>query len=210
MVDFTKASWLFEPKAYEVTSSSVTITTEPETDFWQRSYYGFRNDNAPSLLLESSDNFSFTAKVEFEYKSQFDQCGLIIYLDSNNWFKASIEFENEHYSQLGSVVTNMGYSDWATTDIELPSNIWYRLSRRGPDFLIESSLDGISFKQMRIFHLHQLGETTEAMGKVNPPLPAESPVRFGVYACSPLKSSFTATFSEMCLESCKWLAHSVE
>lgn len=210
MVDFTKASWLFEPKAYEVTSSRVTITTEPETDFWQRSYYGFRNDNAPSLLLESSDNFSFTAKVEFEYKSQFDQCGLIIYLDSNNWFKASIEFENEHYSQLGSVVTNMGYSDWATTDIELPSNIWYRLSRRGPDFLIESSLDGISFKQMRIFHLHQLGETTEAMGKVNPPLPAESPVRFGVYACSPLKSSFTATFSEMCLESCKWLAHSVE
>ena len=210
MVDFTKASWLFEPKAYEVTSSRVTITTEPETDFWQRSYYGFRNDNAPSLLLESSDNFSFTAKVEFEYKSQFDQCGLIIYLDSKNWFKASIEFENEHYSQLGSVVTNMGYSDWATTDIELPSNIWYRLSRRGPDFLIESSLDGISFKQMRIFHLHQLGETTEAMGKVNPPLPAESPVRFGVYACSPLKSSFTATFSEMCLESCKWLAHSVE
>lgn len=210
MVDFTKASWLFEPKAYEVTSSRVTITTEPETDFWQRSYYGFRNDNAPSLLLESSDNFSFTAKVEFEYKSQFDQCGLIIYLDSNNWFKASIEFENEHYSQLGSVVTNMGYSDWATTDIELPSNIWYRLSRRGPDFLIESSLDGISFKQMRIFHLHQLGETTEAMGKVNPPLPAESPVRFGVYACSPLKSSFTAIFSEMCLESCKWLAHSVE
>ena len=210
MVDFTKASWLFEPKAYEVTSSRVTITTEPETDFWQRSYYGFRNDNAPSLLLESSDNFSFTAKVEFEYKSQFDQCGLIIYLDSNNWFKASIEFENEHYSQLGSVVTNMGYSDWATTDIELPSNIWYRLSRRGPDFLIESSLDGISFKQMRIFHLHQLGETTEAMGKVNPPLPAELSMRFGVYACSPLKSSFTATFSEMCLESCKWLAHSVE
>ena len=210
MVDFTKASWLFEPKEYEVTSSKVTIITEPETDFWQRSYYGFRNDNAPSLLLEYSDNFSFTTKVEFEYKSQFDQCGLIIYLDSNNWFKASVEFENNHYSRLGSVVTNMGYSDWATTDIELPSNIWYRLSRRGPDFLVESSLDGLSFKQMRIFHLHQLGETTEAMGKVNPPLPAELSVRFGIYACSPLQSSFTATFSEMRLESCKWLAHSVE
>lgn len=207
MVDFTKASWLFEPQKYEVTSSRVAITTEPETDLWQRSYYGFRKDNAPSLLLKSSENFSFTAKVEFEYKSKFDQCGLMIYLNNNNWFKASIEFENERYSRLGSVVTNIGYSDWATTDIKLPPNIWYRLNRRGPDFLIESSLDGTVFKQMRIFHLHQLGETTEAMGKANPPLPPESSVHFGIYACSPLNSSFTATFSEMCLETCKWLAH---
>ncbi|GAL27079.1 hypothetical protein JCM19239_1093 [Vibrio variabilis] len=151
MVDFTKGTWIFEPETSQVTDTSVSITTEPETDFWQRSYYGFRNDNAPALLLESSDNFSFTTKVSFQYQSQFDQCGLIIYLDSDNWFKASIEYENESFSRLGSVVTNLGYSDWATTDIPLPSEIWYRLSRRGPDFLIESSLDGVHFKQMRIF-----------------------------------------------------------
>ena len=210
MVDFRKASWINEPKSHEITNKKVTITTEPETDFWQRSYYGFRHDNAPSLLLESNDNFSFTAKVEFVYQAQFDQCGLIIYLDNNNWFKASIEFENEFYSRLGSVVTNMGHSDWATTDVKLPSTIWYRINRRGPDFLIESSSDGILFKQMRIFHLHQLGETSEFMGKKNPPLPADLPVRFGVYACSPLNSSFTAIFSEMRLEPCKWLAHITE
>ena len=85
-------------------------------------------------------------------------------------FKASIECENENFSRLGSVVTNLGYSDWATTDIDTISGIWYRLSRRGSDFLVESSFDGVSFKQMRIFHLHKLGETTEQMGKSNPPL----------------------------------------
>ena len=210
MIDFTKAEWIFEPKEYEVCKQKVVLTTEPETDFWQRSYYGFRNDNAPSLLLETEDNFTFTAKVEFDYKARFDQCGLIIYLDHENWFKASIEYENQEYSRLGSVVTNCGYSDWATADIRLPSFIWYRLSRRGPDFLIESSVDGVVFKQMRVFHLHQLGETTEEMGQSDPPIAAKGSVRFGVYACSPSQSSLTAIFSEMSFGECEWMAHHVE
>ncbi|EGR2040842.1 DUF1349 domain-containing protein [Vibrio cholerae] len=209
MIDFSVGKWIFEPIVSEVSAQSVSITTESATDFWQRSYYGFRNDNAPALLIESHDNFTFTTKVSFDYKAQFDQCGLIIYLDSDNWFKASIEYENSEFSRLGSVVTNLGYSDWATSDIPLPNLIWYRLSRRGPDFLIESSLDGIIFKQMRIFHIHKLGETTVEMGKSNPPLPATSVVSFGVYACSPLDSSFTARFTDMSLEPCKWLAHTV-
>ena len=149
MADFSKGTWIYEPRNYEVRAESVSITTEPETDFWQRSYYGFRNDNAPALQLESSENFTFTAKACFEYKTRFDQCGLLIYLDSENWFKASIEYENEGFSRLGSVVTNLGYSDWATTDIPLPSQIWYRLSRRGPDFLIESSL-GVCAAEVRV------------------------------------------------------------
>lgn len=207
MVDFSKSKWLYEPKKFEITPESISITTEPETDFWQRTYYGFRNDNAPALQIESDQNFTFTAKVNFNYRARFDQCGLLIYLDSNNWFKASIEYENEVFSRIGSVVTNLGYSDWATTDIPLPSHIWYRLSRRGPDFLIESSLDGEAFKQMRIFHLHKLGDTSAEMGKCDPPQPVHNTVEFGVYACSPLNSSFTAIFTDMSLGPCEWSAH---
>jgi len=209
MVDFTVGKWISEPKVSEVTSDFVSITTEPKTDFWQRSYYGFRNENAPALLIDSDDNFTFTAKVSFAYQAQFDQCGVIIYLDNENWFKASIEYENQEFSRLGSVVTNLGYSDWATSDIPLPKEIWYRLNRRGPDYLIESSFDGLVFKQMRIFHLHKLEETTIEMGKCNPPLAAQNAVSFGVYACSPSDSSFTANFTEMSIEPCKWLAHAV-
>ena len=73
--------------------------------------------------------------------------------------------------------------------------------------MIESSFDGVEFKQMRIFHLHALGETSTEMGKANPPLSAEKPVRFGVYACSPSVSSFKAEFTKIKLEPCKWLAH---
>jgi len=132
---------------------------------------------------------------------------LIIYIDSENWFKASIEYENENSSHLGSVVTNNGYSDWATTNILTTTSIWYRLSRRGPDLLIESSTNGQAFRQMRIFHLHCLGETTEEMGKRNPPLPAEQPISFGLYACSPAESSFSAKFSNFTMEGCLWQGH---
>ena len=209
-IDFTVAEWINQPKLSEISKQSVKITTEPNTDFWQGTYYGFRNDNAHSLLLKSEINFSFTVKVSFEYRAKYDQCGLIIYLDSDNWFKASVEFENENFSRLGSVVTNHGYSDWATTDTPTTTAMWYRLSRRGPDFLIESSSDGIDFKQMRIFHLHCLGETSAEMGKLDPPAPAKLPVKFGLYACSPLNSSFEAKFENFKFDTCLWMAHSAE
>lgn len=209
-IDFTRARWTNEPRNHEVSPDRVAITTDPGTDFWQRSYYGFRNDNAPALQLESDDNFTFTTQVSFQYRELFDQCGVVIYLNNENWFKASIEYENERFSRLGSVVTNAGYSDWATVDIDTPTHIWYRLSRRGPDFLIESSFDGVAFHQMRVFHLHSLGETTVDMGQAQPPVPAERSVPFGLYACSPGDSSFTAYFSEFSLEPSRWWAHGAD
>ena len=206
-VDFSQGQWINKPKKYKISSNFVEIITEPKTDFWQRSYYGFRNDNAPALLLSSTENFTFTTQVNFDYKVQADQCGIIIYIDGENWFKASIEYENQNLSRLGSVVTINGYSDWATTDIPATKSIWYRLSRRGPDFLIEQAKDGQNFQQMRIFHLHRLGETTEEMGKRNPPLAAEQFINFGLYACSPLISSFKAKYSNFNIENCLWQAH---
>ncbi len=156
-MDFSKGKWLNQPKNFDINNQYVKITTEPNTDFWQRSYYGFRNDNAHALLVENKSNFSFTAQASFEYQDKFDQCGLIIYIDSDNWFKASIEFETENFSRLGSVVTNHGYSDWATTDISTTNTMWYRLNRRGANFLIESSPDGFNFKVLENFSFTLFG-----------------------------------------------------
>lgn len=36
--------WIREPKQYTVTDSLITIVSEPHTDLWQRTYYGFSND----------------------------------------------------------------------------------------------------------------------------------------------------------------------
>ena len=153
--DATKLNWIRKPKNFKISENRIEIITEPHTDLWQRTYYHFRNDNAPVLQLETSEKyFSFVVKTEFESKHRFDQCGVVVYLDSDNWLKASIEYENDKFQHLGSVVTINGYSDWATMEID--SNIksmWYRLRRREDDYCIECSEDGITFKHMSICHM---------------------------------------------------------
>lgn len=198
---------LNNPACQIVSKNQLLIQTAPETDFWQRTYYGFQVANAPAVLFKSDDNFTLTTRVDFHYQTRFDQCGLFIYKDPENWAKASIEFESKSVSRLGSVVTQNGYSDWATCDIPTLNTQWYRLSRRGPDFLFESTSSGENYKQMRIFHLPWLGATSAEMGQATPAQAATSTMEFGLYACSPGASSFTAKFSDIVLESCLWSAH---
>ena len=193
-IDLGKWKWTREPSDYSVGEDKIEITTMPYTDLWQRTYYHFRNDNAPVFQMSTAEKFfSFIVKTEFvESNHRFDQCGVVVYLDSENWLKGSIEYENDRFQHLGSVVTNHGYSDWATT--EIPANIktmWYRLSRRNDDFCIECSEDGKAYHQMRICHLHE----------------AKKEIRVGVYACSPENSSFRAVFTQIEMTECKWLAH---
>ncbi len=186
--------WIREPESYDISESEIRITTMPHTDLWQRTYYHFRNDNAPVLQMESGEKyFSFIVKTDFsDAHHRFDQCGIVMYLDSENWLKASVEYENESFGHLGSVVTNHGYSDWATTEIRADvRQMWYRFSRREDDFRVECSADGIHFSQMRICHMAEGGGT----------------IRFGIYACSPEESSFTAVFTDMQITECAWLAH---
>ena len=120
--DLNNLKWTREPLSFNIGNDKVEIVTKPNTDLWQRTYYHFRNDTAPVLQMETEEKyFSFTVKTEFESHHRFDQCGVVMYLDSENWLKASIEYENEEFQHLGSVATNNGYSDWATT--EIPADI---------------------------------------------------------------------------------------
>lgn len=192
-VNAKEMKWIREPKQYEVTEDRVEIITEPHTDLWQRTYYHFRNDNAPVLQLETGEQFfSFVVKNDFDTKVRYDQSGIVMYLDSDNWLKASMEFENDQIQRLGSVVTNNGYSDWSSVDVDASvKSIWFRFSRREDDFCIENSVDGVNFKQMRICHMFH----------------AKEKINFGIYACSAEDSSFKATFTDMEITECKWLAH---
>lgn len=186
--------WTREPQDYRIENDRVEITTKPHTDLWQRTYYHFQNDNAPVFQMETEEKyFSFVVKTEFtESSHRFDQCGIVMYLDSENWLKASVEYENEGYQHLGSVVTNGGYSDWATTVIDAEvKSMWYRFSRREEDYCIECSADGIRFDQMRICHM----------------LKGDGNIQFGIYACSPEESSFKAVFTHMQMTECQWNAH---
>ena len=193
-MDLKAFTWTRTPADYAIGDHMIQITTNPHTDLWQRTYYHFQNDNAPVFQMETDEKyFSFIVKTDFnESHHRFDQCGIVMYLDSENWLKASVEYENEDYQHLGSVATNHGYSDWATTAIDASvKSMWYRFSRREDDYCIECSYNGEHFSQMRICHMFK----------------GDGKIRFGIYACSPEDSSFTAYFSHMQLTQCQWKAH---
>lgn len=166
------------------------METKPETDFWQTTHYGFQRDDGHCLFTRISGDFTINTHVRFTPRSQYDQCGLMLRLNAENWIKIGMEYEDTAVSRLGSVVTNLGYSDWATQDISSEvGERWYRLSRNGNDFLLEQSADGLAWQQMRITHLH-----------AGPPQ-----IEVGPYACSPIGQDFWCRFSWVEISPNKWL-----
>jgi regulation of enolase protein 1 (concanavalin A-like superfamily) len=87
--------------------------------------------------------------------------------------------------------TNLGYPDWATQDVASDLRaMWYRISKRGSDFLLEKSQDGQIWLQMRITHLHQQAEQYEV----------------GIYACSPIGKDFYCCFKQLEISDSHWQA----
>jgi len=193
-IDFSEAAlpsgfrWLNPPARCQL-GNGLEIVTDAETDFWQRTHYGFRRDNGHGLLTRLTGNFCLTTRVEFRPRAKYDQCGLMVRLDRENWIKLAMEYEDAERSRLGSVVTNLGFSDWATQDVSSQAReAWYRISNDASDFLLEHSADGERWQQLRILHLHQAFEALDV----------------GVYACSPVGADFWCRFHFAALGENRW------
>ena len=178
--------WFNEPPTFSL-NGGLSLRTRGDTDFWQRTHYGFCRDDGHCLFTRVKGDFRMTCHVRFEAQSQYDQSGLMVRADGDHWIKVSTEYEDREISRLGSVVTNFGYSDWATRDVlSAICGRWYRVTRDGSDFLIESSEDGETWNQMRVAHLHH----------------APTPLEAGIYACSPKGEGFTCQFEALSLAPC--------
>jgi regulation of enolase protein 1 (concanavalin A-like superfamily) len=180
--------WFNQPKRFKL-GAGLQIFTDEQTDFWQNTHYGFQRDNGHCLLTRCSGDFSLLTQVEFHPREKYDQCGLMIRVDRLNWIKVSTEYEDADRSRLGSVVTNLGYSDWATQDISCDhSEMCYRISKNGNDFLLENSYDGQKWLQLRVTHLHKMTD----------------PLQVGVYACSPIGKDFWCRFNLLSISRNEW------
>lgn len=175
--------WLEEPE-WGFAGDGFWVRTRPNTDYWQRTHYGFRRDNAHALVLPVPSRFRLSARFQFEPRARYDQCGLLVRGDADCWFKCAVEFEPDAPSRLGSVVTNAGYSDWATQDV--PSSfrsVAYDLDFQEGDLVAQWSEDGREYRQMRVAHLATSG-----------------PLLAGIYGCSPTGDGFRFEVSELRLD----------
>ncbi|HAX71953.1 MAG TPA: hypothetical protein DCY20_00360 [Firmicutes bacterium] len=177
-----KMKWLYEPRVWTVEDDALYVETDPITDFWQRTHYGFRNDNAHMMYVELEEDFVVEAEMRFNPVHQFDQCGLVVRIDEDNWLKTSIEYELAHPPKLGAVVTNFGYSDWSTQELEEQvTRARFKLTREGQDYKIEVQIGDKPFRQLRICHLHH--QTKNVM--------------VGIYCCSPIDSGYQVWFEDI-------------
>ncbi|KUK81297.1 MAG: Uncharacterized protein XD94_0528 [Mesotoga prima] len=178
--------WFNEPSNWELDGEKLVIDADSQTDFWQRTSYGFRNDNGHFLHLSLMGDFSLIVGVKFLPVNQYDQAGVMVRISPSCWLKSSVEFEGSDPSKLGAVVTNSGYSDWSTQNVPADTKEFRaRVDRKGPDYSVCFWQDG--WIQLRLARL------LEDDGKI--------PVMVGPYCCSPRGSGYRVVFDEIDLRS---------
>ena len=109
--------WHCEPAKWSIRPGDRILRISPDanTDFWQRTHYGFEADTGHFLYVRTSGDFVVTTKVTTHPRNQYDQAGLMVRLSPACWMKTSVEFEPDEPNRLGAVVTNAQYSDWSNS-----------------------------------------------------------------------------------------------
>jgi uncharacterized protein len=184
-----RLEWLNPPKRWQLDLPKPALVVEPHgrTDFWQHTHYGFRADNGHFLGLELHGDFVVTTQLRLHPRHQYDQAGLMIRGDANCWLKASVEYEPEGSSQLGTVVTNAGWSDWSLQAFPFSEvQLSLRIAKKGAEVLVDFAPAGES--QWQLMRMARLQWSDRF------------PVRAGLYACSPKDEGFRAEFAFLRVE----------
>lgn len=143
-----KMQWFNEPAQWEITENTLSMEVTPKTDYWRVSHYGFTVDDAPFLYTLRGGEFEVKVKISGNYKTRFDQSGLMLRIDHENYIKAGIEFVDGKYN-LSTVVTH-GTSDWSIIPLEKRVQfVWIKAVRRLDAVEIFYSFDDIEYTLMR-------------------------------------------------------------
>lgn len=173
-----KMNWYNEPEQWDINHDALTMQVTPNTDYWRISHYGFTVDDAPFYYAEYGGEFEAKVKISGDYKVRFDQSGMMIRLDHENYIKSGIEYVDGKYN-VSTVVTHTT-SDWSVTALDRPVEaIWIKAVRRKDAIEIFYSFDDKEYHMMR-----------------NAWMKANCPVKIGMFAASPDGTGFKATFTD--------------
>lgn len=173
-----KMNWFNEPSRWEISGKTLTMDVTPKSDYWRISHYGFTVDDAPFYYAEYGGEFEAKVKISGDYKVRFDQAGMMIRIDHENYIKTGIEFVDGKYN-LSTVVTHHT-SDWSVISLDKPVEyIWIKAVRRLDAIEIFYSFDDKEYILMR-----------------NAWMAANCPVKIGMFAACPDGEGFKATFSD--------------
>ncbi len=171
-----KMNWFNEPANWQINGGTLIMDVTPNSDYWRISHYGFTVDDAPFYYAEYGGEFEAKVKISGDYKVRFDQAGMMIRLDHENYIKTGIEFVDGKYN-LSTVVTHKT-SDWSVIALDRPVDyIWIKAVRRLDAVVIFYSFDDKEYQMMR-----------------NAWVEANHPVKIGMFAACPDGNGFKARF----------------
>lgn len=143
-----KMTWFNEPEHWEIEGKTLKMSVTPQSDYWRISHYGFTVDDAPFYYATYGGEFEAKVKITGDYKERFDQAGLMLRIDHENYIKAGIEFVDGKYN-VSAVVTHHT-SDWSVIQLEKPVKaIWIKAVRRLDAVEIFYSFDDENYTMMR-------------------------------------------------------------
>jgi len=140
--------WMNDPASWKVANGQIIARARPKTDFWRKTFYGYITDNGHFFHLPVSGEFTFDARIGGQYVALYDQAGLMVRVDAENWVKCGTEFvDGERHA---SVVFTRDFSDWSTMkDLSGSGPVWWRAVRRKDSLEPLCSLDGKTFQSVR-------------------------------------------------------------
>ena len=183
MADLSNGSWLNEPAQWSIENDELHLKTDGRTDFWRTTHYGFVRDSGHFRHVPIEGAFTAQLSFEGDYETLYDQAGLMLRIDQDNWLKCGIE-HSDGMTNFSIVVTR-GNSDWSVIGQPLIS---------GPQTVrITAENDAI------IAHFLTPDRKWQLMRVAD--FPTSNAAMIGPTACSPERAGFTARFLKLQISS---------
>ncbi len=153
----SRMTWLNEPSSWSRTEHGLCARARARTDFWRTTFYGYVTDNGHFFHAQVAGDFVFEARIGGRYAAQYDQAGLMVRLDAENWVKCGTELVDG--VPQGSVVFTRTFSDWSSLrHLARPDPLWWRLVRKRDSLELSYSLDGSDYVPARLGYLPPAAE----------------------------------------------------
>ncbi|CAN1644663.1 COG3506 Uncharacterized conserved protein [Candidatus Nanopelagicaceae bacterium] len=141
-VAWSEGSWTREPVSQSQEGAVLTVEAAAESDWWRTTSYGFIHDDGHALVKDFPNESSVEVSFILDYTEQFDQAGIFITADNENWIKAGVEF-CDGFPQVGAVVTQTK-SDWSVAPVAewMNKEVTIRVSRSGDAVTVRAGING--------------------------------------------------------------------
>lgn len=178
-IEWDAMTWLNEPPGVERDGEALVVTTARNTDFWQRTAYGFVHDDGHFLGAPFAPEAAIEVTFRADFTEQFDQAGLMLRASPELWLKTGVEVTDG--APFASVVVTKERSDWSVAPLPphaVEHALTFRASRKGDAVTVRYRV-----REEPHWHLLRVAH-----------VPPQAELMAGPMCCSPTREGLSVRF----------------